>query len=260
MLRTLAGLALLGLVSAQHTRYLLDDDWKFFLLGSAPSPCANPNDFNQSYDGRQCAGLSAAANDEAACLATCCADATCSVYQWCPPGATGCSPAPSCWIGAPSSCGNPVANSWVSKARTPLPPPPPGPGTQGCTDPNCLPGTDDSGWRTLSVPHDFVVEGTFTPTAIMSHGYLPLGKAWYRKHITLPASAQGTTVYLEFDGTQSQNVVYLNGYYVGAHNSGYTPSRYFINASAVNFGGENLLAVFVDGTTPDGWWCAFSAL
>ena len=162
-MRVAASLALLCGAAAQHTRYLLDDNWKFFLLGSAPSPCANPNDFNQSYDGRQCAGLSAAAyaNDEAACLAACCAEASCSVYQWCPPGATGCSPAPSCWIGAPSSCGNPVSTSWVSKARTPLPPPPPGPGGQDCTDPNCMPSTDDSSWRTLSVPHDFVVEGTF---------------------------------------------------------------------------------------------------
>ena len=80
----------------------------------------------------------------------------------------------------------------------------------------------------------------------MSHGYLPLGKAYYRKHLTIPASSKDDVMYLEFDGTQSANVVYLNGYFVGAHNSGYTPSRYFLNSSIINFGAENLLAVFVD--------------
>ena len=60
-------------------------------------------------------------------------------------------------------------------------------------------------------------------------------------------------MFLDFDGTQSSNVVYLNGYNVGSHYSGYTPSRYYVNSSWVNFGGENLLAVFVDGTQPDGY-------
>lgn len=39
-----------------------------------------------------------------------------------------------------------------------------------CTDARCLPGTDDSSWRSLSVPHDFVVEGNYSQSADMSHG------------------------------------------------------------------------------------------
>ena len=204
-------LCLVHVAQALKTRYLLDRNWKFELIGApAPSQCSNPNDFNQSYNNRQCAGLQAAAyaNDEASCMAACCADVTCDVYQWCPPGNSVCSPSPSCWIGSLSGgCSAPQGNSWVSKARNPLPPPPPGPGPGGCTDPACLPSTDDSNWRTLSIPHDFVVEGNFTQSAIMSHGYLPLGKGWYRKHITIPSNEEGNTMFLDFDGTQSSNVV-----------------------------------------------------
>lgn len=251
--------SLLALASAQRNRYLLDNDFKFSLIGGPnPSPCANPNDFNDtSYMNKQCMGLNAAAyaNDEASCLAACCADVTCTVYQWCPPGNPNCQPSPSCWIGNPTSCNAAVNNSWSSKGRRALPPPPPGPGPGGCTDPGCQPGTDDSKWRVLNLPHDFVVEGQFSQTAVESHGYLPLGKAWYRRHLTIPASAQGTVMYLDFDGAQSSIYVYLNGYFVGSHNSGYTPSRFFLNESAVLFGQENVLAVLCDGTQPDGWWC-----
>ena len=33
-----------------------------------------------------------------------------------------------------------------------------------------------------------------------------------------------------------------------------TPARYFLNASTVNFGADNLLAILVDCTKPDSWW------
>ena len=34
----------------------------------------------------------------------------------------------------------------------------------------------DAGWRTVNLPHDFVVEGTFNKYADGRHGYLPYGK------------------------------------------------------------------------------------
>jgi hypothetical protein len=48
-----------------------------------------------------------------------------------------------------------------------IPPPQPCPQSPVCT------AFDDSSWRHLNVPHDFVVEGTFTPTADRNHGFLP---------------------------------------------------------------------------------------
>ena len=144
-------------VAQEHTRYLLDRTWKFSLLGASPGPCANPSDFNISFANQQCINLQQAAyaNDEAACLAACCADTSCDIYQWCPDGAS-CSPSPSCWIGqAAGGCNKPVANSWHSKGRTPLPPPPLAPAlgaarTQTATPPRMiLPGGPSTFLTTL---------------------------------------------------------------------------------------------------------------
>jgi beta-galactosidase len=221
----------------------------------AAPPCADPTTtFPVDMSDKQCLGLTQIpyAGDANACQDACCADDTCAVWQWCTNSS--CSPTSSCWIG-PSDLSCQSAPGWQSRGRTPpKPPAPPAPG--GCSDPHCQPGTDDTTWRVVDVPHDFVVEGNFTPSAIMSHGYLPLGSGWYRKHLTVPAAykATPTVMYLDVDGAQSSSTVYLNGFYVGAHGSGYTAARYFLNSSWINFEGDNLLAVYVDGTKPDGWW------
>jgi len=60
-------------------------------------------------------------------------------------------------------------------------------------------------------------------------------------------------MWLDIEGAQTKSTVYLNGNLLGSHDYGYTPSRYFLNASQVKFGQDNLLAVFVDATDPDGW-------
>jgi beta-galactosidase len=45
--------------------------------------------------------------------------------------------------------------------------PPEGP---TCVDPRCEPATNDSAWRQLDLPHDFVLEGNFSKNADPSHG------------------------------------------------------------------------------------------
>ena len=112
---------------------------------------------------------------------------------------------------------------------------------------------DDSKWRTVHLPHDFVVEGKFTPTADASHGSLPTQPAWYRKTFALPSSDKGKTIWIDFDGVYRDSIVYLNGVKLGEFHSGYAPFRYDIS-SAVNFGAANTLAVSVDPTAQEGWW------
>jgi beta-galactosidase len=101
------------------------------------------------------------------------------------------------------------------------------------------------------------LQGNFTPTADMSHGYLPFGIGWYRKHLTIPAAAAapGTIIWLDVDGAQTASTIWINGYSVGSHASGYTHGRYFLNSSVLKFGADNVLALEVDATHPDGWWC-----
>ena len=90
----------------------------------------------------------------------------------------------------------------------------------------------------------------------MSHGYLPYGIGWYRKHFNPPQQlASGpASFWLDFDGMQTASTVWLNGALLGSHASGYTPSRYWLTASQINWSGDNVLAVKVDASKPDGWW------
>lgn len=122
---------------------------------------------------------------------------------------------------------------------------------------------DDSSWQTVELPHDFVVNGNFIcqdpkmteypmDNPLLWSGSLPTGTGWYRKRFELPADDQ-QSVYLLFEGVFRDCQVYLNQCYVGNHRSGYS-SFYFNISDLANWGGENLLAVRANASTPEGWF------
>lgn len=115
------------------------------------------------------------------------------------------------------------------------------------------PELNDTDWRTVDLPHDWVVEGSFNPLANLSHGYLPTGVGWYRKTFMLPAEDEGKRLFLEFDGVFRNATVYLNGHRIGNEPSGYISVRYDITDQAL-YGDENVIAVRVDATEWEGWW------
>src|SRR6185503_2650977 len=80
------------------------------------------------------------------------------------------------------------------------------------------PAFNDAEWRKLDVPHDWSIEGPFdapAPGAARGPGgrgggragaagaWLPGGVGWYRKSFTLPSTAAGKRVFIEFDGVMS---------------------------------------------------------
>jgi beta-galactosidase len=115
------------------------------------------------------------------------------------------------------------------------------------------PTYDDSAWRVVAVPHDYIVEGSFDSKADALHASLPVETAWYRKRIAIPTSAQGRRLWLEFDGVYRDSRMWFNGHFLGRHESGYTSFRYDITDMA-SPGADNLLAVRVDPTSFEGWW------
>lgn len=115
------------------------------------------------------------------------------------------------------------------------------------------PNMSDAAWRVVHLPHDYVIEGTFTPKGDPSHGSLIPTGAWYRKTFTLPASDKGKALWLDFDGAYRDSKVYLNGTLLGEHPCGYTPFRYDISQAA-HYGGRNVLAVQVSPQHEEGWW------
>jgi beta-galactosidase len=119
---------------------------------------------------------------------------------------------------------------------------------------------DDHAWRHVDVPHDYVIEGAFDPKVdkgtdsewYKNHAYHPLKSAWYRKAITIPSTAKGRKIWIEFDGVFSNSLYWLNGRKLGSQYSGYSSFRFDIT-DKVKYGGDNMLTVYVDPRY-DGWW------
>ncbi|WP_221032130.1 beta-galactosidase GalA [Actomonas aquatica] len=119
---------------------------------------------------------------------------------------------------------------------------------------------DDRAWRVLDLPHDWAVEAPFSPQASHSHGYKAAGKGfpersvgWYRKTFTVPESDLGRRISVEFDGAFRAARVWVNGFYLGEHPSGYTGVQYNLT-DYLNYGGENTISVRVDASMEEGWF------
>ena len=113
---------------------------------------------------------------------------------------------------------------------------------------------DDSEWRMLNLPHDYLTETEFAKENLISHGYKTRHNAWYRKSFRLPAEFDGKHIFLSFEGIAVTARVYLNGSLMGRSFSAYAPLDIDITDRA--FFGErvNTLVVYVDGLTTEGWW------
>lgn len=102
---------------------------------------------------------------------------------------------------------------------------------------------DDAAWRDLDLPHDWAIEGPFDIKYNARSGGLPFhGEGWYRKHFTMPKSAQGKHVTLHFDGAMYNAQVYLNGEFIGNRPFGYIGFTLDLSQH-LNYGGENVIAV-----------------
>lgn len=117
------------------------------------------------------------------------------------------------------------------------------------------PDFDDSGWRSLNLPHDWAIEGNFSqdnPSGT-GGGALPGGVGWYRKTFTIPAKDEGKQIYIDFDGAYMNSTVYINGHELGTRPYGYASFSYDLTPWLKP--GENVLAVRVDNSEqPNSRW------
>ncbi len=125
---------------------------------------------------------------------------------------------------------------------------------------------DDSAWRVVDLPHDWAVELPFVapngPDAFVhaAHGSKPLGReypetsiGWYNRTFEIAASDAGRRISIDFDGVFRDATVFLNGFYLGRHFSGYSPFSFDIT-DYINYGGKNVITVRVDATLNEGWY------
>ena len=115
-------------------------------------------------------------------------------------------------------------------------------------------------WKEVNLPHDWCVEGTFEHNDSLgnqpaSNGYLPTGIGFYRKQFEIPETDKGEKIIIEFDGIFRNSTVWVNGFLMGNHLSGYTPSLYDLT-DVLRYGneGKNVILVKVDAREYEGWW------
>ena len=113
---------------------------------------------------------------------------------------------------------------------------------------------DDSAWRVVNVPHDYLTETDFREENLISHGYKTRHNAWYRKTFCLPAEYAGKHLLLSFEGMAVTARVYLNGSLVGRSFSAYAPLDIDITDRAFFGDRPNVLVVYIDGLSTEGWW------
>lgn len=111
----------------------------------------------------------------------------------------------------------------------------------------------DSGWRKLDLPHDWAIEGDFSPAnpSGAGGGALPGGVGWYRKHFRV---GNADRYYMEFDGVYMNASVYLNGHLLGNRPYGYSSFEYDLTPY-LHRNGDNVVAVRVDNSDqPNSRW------
>ncbi len=124
----------------------------------------------------------------------------------------------------------------------------------------CSSNFDDSMWRTLSLPHDWSVEGQFSKDNSGRNAWLPGGKAWYRKTFNVPMEYANKAIQIQFDGIYKNATIWVNGHPVGTQHDGYT-SFYYDISELVKPGEQNTIAVKVDNSVqPNCRWYSGSGI
>jgi len=116
-------------------------------------------------------------------------------------------------------------------------------------DPNgaSLPKYNDSEWRFLSLPHDWIIEqkaAKHNPSGTAT-GFSAEGIAWYRKSIDLSEFSNKEQFYLLFEGVMRNADIFFNGSHLGRHDYAYS-SFYYDISELVRQDTLNVIAVRTD--------------
>jgi len=127
-------------------------------------------------------------------------------------------------------------------------------GNLGDGVPYIAPDFDDTAWQQVNLPHDYANAGPFTTRGGGGMGRLPTsGVVWYRKHLAIPATDQGKSIFLDIDGAMAYSEVWLNGHFAGGWPYGYASFRLNLT-SYVRPGGNNVLAIRLENPPSSSRW------
>lgn len=132
---------------------------------------------------------------------------------------------------------------------------------------------NDSGWRSLNLPHDWSIEdlpdqsdsnviGPFSKASpgATSTGYTIGGEGWYRKKFKLSPKDKNKSVSIIFDGVYMNCDVWINGHHLGNHPYGYTAFAYDLTNHLNRNGKANTIAVRVCNEGKNSRWYTGSGI
>lgn len=123
----------------------------------------------------------------------------------------------------------------------------------GIDIPQAKAGFDVSAWRSLTLPHDWGIEGPFKYEYDGATGKLPYwGVAWYRRELDVQANDLDGKVWLEVDGAMSFASVWVNGELAGGWPYGYTSWR--VELTPYLKSGRNVVAIRVENPDEGSRW------
>lgn len=104
----------------------------------------------------------------------------------------------------------------------------------------------DGNWTTVNVPH------TWNATDMQSNPNVYYeGPAYYKKNLSVPASARGKRYFLRFEGIGAVADVYVNNKLIGSHKGAYSAFAVEIT-KALKYGADNEIVVKADNSSrPD---------
>ncbi len=109
-------------------------------------------------------------------------------------------------------------------------------------------------WEHVTIPHDYVIYQKPSKDENNALGFFKYENAWYRKTFKLSPEDKNKRITLIFDGVATHATVYVNGCLMKHNFCGYTTFEVDIT-DVVDFGEtENLLAVYVETNSHEGWW------
>ena len=115
--------------------------------------------------------------------------------------------------------------------------------------------------QAVTLPHDWSIRHQFDKTAPAggAGGYLPTGKGWYRRTLTLGKAYADKKVRLYFEGVYMNSHVYVNGHLAGGWPYGY--SSFWVDATPYINIGRNEVVVSVDNAQqPNCRWYSGSGI
>lgn len=112
----------------------------------------------------------------------------------------------------------------------------------------CLNDSNFAQAKTVTLPHDWSVLQRFdrNAPAEAAGAYLPTGRGWYRKILTLNKDYQNKRLRLYFEGVYMNSKVYVNGQLAGGWPYGY--SSFWVDVTPYVKMGENEIVVSVDNS------------